>query len=306
MKIIVPVAAILGLALCGAALGSPSEFDINPKDLPPSRASEFELDLKELPPARPGKPSQPPRIQHRKHRTEHRESASGEIVRYTVRPGDHLYLILVRHFGLSDEAAERLIPQAMQLNGIHNPRALQVGQELKIPLTARASKHAGKGSAKPAAADRHAATAAATAQDSLPVSIAAAPSCVMARKMTEGLGLLAPQPGIMQGILGFTASNAGLSVVVACELPASEAYTYERLLMPYNTQLLVFREDESPRRIIEKLANRLGLRYTIEDRNAPESSALSYVFEEVGPERRTVRLTLLPSTDERKVGNKKK
>lgn len=73
--------------------------------------------------------------------------ARGEHVRYTVQPGDHIFKILVGRFGLSNEAAERLIPQIIELNDIKNIKALEVGRTLLIPagaLREHAPKEAGK------------------------------------------------------------------------------------------------------------------------------------------------------------------
>ena len=64
------------------------------------------------------------------------ESESGYI-RYTVKPGDHIFKILVARLGMSNEAAERLIPEIIRVNNITNIKKLTVGRTLLIPDKAR-------------------------------------------------------------------------------------------------------------------------------------------------------------------------
>ena len=106
----------------------------------PAADSRFEIDLRELPkaaaphparsehlPAKAGKrPAPKPSVRH--------VPADGNV-RYTVKPGDHIFKILMRDFGLSNQQAERIIPEVARLNGIDDIRRLRVGQELAIPLT---------------------------------------------------------------------------------------------------------------------------------------------------------------------------
>ncbi len=102
--------------------------------------SRFEIDLKELPkaiaphPAKSGhlpsqagkKPAPTASVRH--------VSTNGNV-RYTVKPGDHIFKVLMRNFGLSNQQAERIIPEIARVNGIDDIRRLRVGQELLIPLT---------------------------------------------------------------------------------------------------------------------------------------------------------------------------
>jgi len=56
---------------------------------------------------------------------------------YTVRPGDHMFKILMKEYGLSNAEAEALVPEVKRLNGISDIRRLQVGRSLRIPLALR-------------------------------------------------------------------------------------------------------------------------------------------------------------------------
>jgi hypothetical protein len=58
---------------------------------------------------------------------------SGNYTRYTVEKGDHIFKILMRHFGMSNAAAEALIPEVARLNGIPDIRKLAVGQTILVP-----------------------------------------------------------------------------------------------------------------------------------------------------------------------------
>ena len=99
--------------------------------------TRFEIDLKELPrataPAKSVRPPLPPSRKTSPKSSIQHLTADG-TVRYTVKPGDHIFKILVRDFGLSNQQAERIIPDIARLNGIGDIRRLRVGQELVIPL----------------------------------------------------------------------------------------------------------------------------------------------------------------------------
>ncbi|WP_224958803.1 LysM peptidoglycan-binding domain-containing protein [Geomonas subterranea] len=114
---------------------------------------EFQIDLKELDrqhPAAAPKPAHKPAPKQQKQAPRKKEPAAkaqhemkkeqapsgGENVRYTIKPGDHIFKILVGHFGMSNEAAERLVPEIIELNDIKNIKALEVGRTLLIPAAA--------------------------------------------------------------------------------------------------------------------------------------------------------------------------
>lgn len=58
---------------------------------------------------------------------------------YTVKPGDHLFKILMRDYGLSNDQAESLIGEVRRENNINDIRRLQVGQKIIIPAMRRSS-----------------------------------------------------------------------------------------------------------------------------------------------------------------------
>lgn len=95
--------------------------------------NNFDIDIKELHPTPAKQSRRAPHVKTREKNAVATDSKEG-FSSYTVRPGDHLFLILMRHYGLSNNAAERLIPEVMRLNGIQNPHGLTVGKRLTIPL----------------------------------------------------------------------------------------------------------------------------------------------------------------------------
>jgi hypothetical protein len=187
-----------GVLLLLALLPLPSQlyaaqpsFDIDVKDLDrgtpaPSKASRpspaaapapFGIDVKELDRKAPveapkaekkkAKKSQAPVAASRT--VKHKEAGSEPgYTRYTVKPGDHIFKILVGRFGMSNETAERLIPEIIRVNDIPNIKALTVGRTLLIPSGGKqehVTKSAQRGKARHKmeegsdTAARHAATA---------------------------------------------------------------------------------------------------------------------------------------------------
>ena len=270
-----------------------------------AKPSGFELDLKELRSTSPALLRYP---QARRQEARKTVRSSGPTIHressiYKVQPGDHLFLILMRQYGLSNEAAERLIPEVMSINNIHNPRGLARGMRLTIPLAARAEQMP-----KPTGITDKVAVPkpvevppspmvkplrAAAEPAHKGIEILAAPSCSLGREFAEKFALLVPSLGIIQGFPNFTAHHAGLTLAVACGLSPEEAYTYAQLLARHNVQLLVFDEDEPHRRVIEKIANRLNLFYELDETAGRNQLPLKIRFTSVGPESREMKLTIL-------------
>lgn len=110
--------------------------------------ASFELDTKDLeispaPSRQPRRQSAPPA-----RKAQEREKSSLKAVspldadgytRYTVKPGDFLFKILMREFGLSNAAAEALIPEVQKLNRLPSATRLEVGHTILIPLSKRKS-----------------------------------------------------------------------------------------------------------------------------------------------------------------------
>lgn len=60
-------------------------------------------------------------------------SKTAGYLRYSVKPGDHLFKILAGRLGMPDETAEQLIPEIVRINKIRDIKSLSVGQTLLIP-----------------------------------------------------------------------------------------------------------------------------------------------------------------------------
>jgi LysM repeat protein len=106
---------------------------------------QFEIDLKELDKF---KSTAKPPAKHRKessHKPSPKRAESGQspssAVTYTVKPGDNLFKILMRDFGLSNREAELRIPELVRINNLSSSTNLTVGSKLVIPAERQAREH---------------------------------------------------------------------------------------------------------------------------------------------------------------------
>lgn len=99
-------------------------------------ATSFELDVKDLetgvPVKRTPKRKSPPPAATRSDVAP--GDVKGAVSRYTVKPGDFIFRILMREYGLSNAAAEALIPEIQRINNLPSITRLSVGQTILIPL----------------------------------------------------------------------------------------------------------------------------------------------------------------------------
>lgn len=115
------------LAICGASVAGAAmdpRFELDPMTLSGSRASS-------KPAARSEKQTKPSRTE----KALPTSGARGNV--YTVKPGDHLFKILMRDYGLSNNEAESFIEEIRVENNIFDIRRLKVGQKIIIPPVRR-------------------------------------------------------------------------------------------------------------------------------------------------------------------------
>jgi LysM repeat protein len=108
----------------------------------------YEIDIKDL-----DKQKAPQESQAKKHENKPEKTSKGRpagsragrdgYVRYTVKPGDHIFKILTVRFGLSEDAADRLVPEIKRINHVTDIKKLRVGQTLVIPASGKAEAHSG-------------------------------------------------------------------------------------------------------------------------------------------------------------------
>ncbi|MHB8058091.1 MAG: LysM peptidoglycan-binding domain-containing protein [Desulfuromonadaceae bacterium] len=320
------LAAIALITEIGIAAGN--EFDIDLKELrhgwveaTPQQNKQApastEIDLKELRKTAPPIPTKPARSNTTPAAGTASAAAEPEHESiHVVRQGEHLFLILMQHYGLSNRAAELLIPEVMRLNGVNSPKDLKIGQRLRIPLPYRNSTRGAAPLAAtaetnlpaPAAVDIPQLTATTEVSDSPAaaeptsphpapepgsISVIPAPPCVLAHDLLEKLGLLVPSTINIHGVETVSAASAEQSVTVACGLSEAEVYTYERLLNRNGKRLLPLDEDESADCVVEKLASKLGLVFSKQG-NKSESSSTSYCFEPFAAWTHGLQLTIAP------------
>ena len=101
--------------------------------------SQYEIDTAVLVDS-PVKAKRPPAKKHRTapaHAEQTRSSRTGTP--YTVKSGDHLFKILMRDFGLSNEEADVVIDEIRRENNIYDIRRLKIGQTIMIPSIRRSA-----------------------------------------------------------------------------------------------------------------------------------------------------------------------
>jgi hypothetical protein len=100
----------------------------------------FELDPQVL--AGPKKPAKPQHTRGKRPARTHGEHAPSATTRggvYTVKPGDHLFKILMRDYGLSNNEAESFIEEIKRENNIYDIKRLKIGQKITIPPVRRSA-----------------------------------------------------------------------------------------------------------------------------------------------------------------------
>lgn len=260
----------------------------------------YELDLKELrrPPVRRAKDKEPAGAREPGAAT---IKSGGESSSYTVRKGDHLFRILMQSYGLSNKAAEELIPKIMHLNGIRRPEGLSVGQRLTIPLppiTTAAAKAASESGREPPPSPPTESAAAppypAETHYERELSADQSRPCLLARDVAEQLGVhISGLPPFIEAE-GASMSYDALKVTVACVHDPAEAYTLGRLLTPQGGKLLFFKADESPRSVIEGVAASLGFSFRLSSADTAAELPLIYLFP-AAIAGKDLRLTIRPA-----------
>lgn len=260
------VILLAGIALCTFEAGAVQE--------------PYDIDLKELrrAPVR--------RSMDQRSRNESTESVTaalrsqGEQSRYTVLPGDNLFLILMHRYGLSNKAAEQLIPEIMRLNNIRKPESLSVGQRLIIPLPPATDK-ATKTDRSPLPESVAAPTQTTDIKQVREVAVEPGHPCLLAREIAELLGVRVSALSPFIEVESINLSYKALEVVTFCGLGTAEAYTLERLLANHKIKLLYFKADENPRNVIEGIAKTLEISFDVLNADTDVELPLIYLFHSV-------------------------
>ncbi|MDD2271840.1 MAG: LysM domain-containing protein [Desulfuromonadaceae bacterium] len=332
VKIAACVLAVIALVpVTGGA--AQNEFDLDLRELrhgwvaPPQHNQQspapasLEIDLKELRKIAPPLTAKPTRNPHNTAPAAGTDTAaahgSGQESIHVVLPGEHLFIILMKYYGLSNQAAELLIPEVMRLNGVTSPKALKIGQRLRIPLPYKNGKMAATplvteretNLPAPAAVDIPVSTVAtevlnspaaaepASSPSPIPapdsITVTPAPPCVLAHDLLEKLGLLEPSTISIHGKETVSAASADRGIIVVCGISEAERYTYERLLNRNDKRFISLDEDEPAYCVVEKMASQLGLVFSKRG-NESESSSTSYYFEPFAAWTHGIQLTIEP------------
>jgi len=261
----------------------------------------YDIDLKELrrPPLRRAKEQRPPH--GAKRPAPAAATAKGKNSSYTVRPGDHLFLILMQRYGLSNEAAEKLIPEIMRMNGIRKAESLSVGQQLTIPLPAvtdtrlENSSRKSSPSPQPESADVQPYATETETPQVREVLVPPSRPCLLAREVAEQLGVRVSPSSPFMDAEGLNMSYDALKIAVAFGLAPAEAYTLERLLALQGVKLLLFKSDAAPRTVIEGVAGALGIPFRLSNADTAAELPLTYLFP-AAVSGKDLRLTIRPDT----------
>lgn len=240
----------------------------------------YDIDLRELrrPPVRRTKDKIPPHESTKPVSVT--PNTKGENSSYTVLPGENLFLILIQRYGLSNKAAEQLIPEIMRLNNIRKPESLSVGQCLIIPLPpaiGTATKTDRSSKTKSADTPFHTTDT----QHAREVAVAPSQPCRLASEVAEQLGVRVSALSPFIDAESISLSYKTLEVVTVCGLGTAEAYTLERLLARHKIKLLYFKADETPRNVIEGIAETLGISFDVLNSDTAVELPLTYLFHAV-------------------------
>lgn len=314
------ITTLIALIVFSATSGMAAEsFDIDLKELKPAKAAKpsakpavkpavkpqsLEIDLKEL------KATRPKKSKHKNVKKKQETKSASAVIEaeqakagksvYTVRPGDHLALILVQHYGLSEVEARRLMPEIMRINSISSPQKVAVGQRLIIPLPLASVQQAKKEATAPRETQDLPQQKTEPVKPDVPaaetpllnVDLTYVEACSLARQVSEKLGLLLVKPSLEVGGSAFSARYEDIVVTVVCDPAPAEAITYQRLLGMKGEQLLVVASNSSARQVIDSLAESLGLTYRMVGAGRQDTLPLKYVFTDTAPARPEMQLTI--------------
>lgn len=121
--------SILLLIQIGSCLAAESPFEIDIKELDRTKTPAQATKKRTVKPSRPT----PSRSSTRK-KVELLPTRSAGYAKYAVKRGDHIFKILMKDFGMSNSAAEALIPEIVRINNLSNIRKLSVGQTILVPI----------------------------------------------------------------------------------------------------------------------------------------------------------------------------
>lgn len=258
-----------------------------------------------------------------------REPSSGSgNISYTVKNGDHIFKILMKHFGMTNAAAEELIPEVARLNNIADIRKLTIGQTILIPAgqsrTAIALGNKGEAGVAPLASS--AAEPAIQQRFSTvqliesPVSAAIAVRSIASKDPAEVadsiLNILAVKPGkdhfvetsaatqqalrLSAKVDRFFESN-GKHYMISFSAADPFAYTVYRLLELEGIKLIRITQDADLKQVATSILSAMDISFRygehavlLNDRNRTKTSLKGFLFTRETTPPRLILLTEVP------------
>ncbi len=102
--------------------------------------SRFELDPQALSGTKKSvKPQQTSGKKNPRAHSRQSSASSAKVNVYTIKAGDHLFKILMRDYGLSNNEAESFVEEIKRENNIYDIKRLKIGQKITIPPVRRRS-----------------------------------------------------------------------------------------------------------------------------------------------------------------------
>lgn len=174
----------------------------------------------------------------------------------------------------------------------HEPYDLDL-RELRRPPVRRAKSHKQAHKPKPAVtAQPHQAD---TLHDRKIAVAAPFQPCQLAREVAEQLNVQISPLHPFIGAEGLNISSDIRKIAVVCGLEPAEAYTLERLLAQEGVKLLLLKNNETPKSVIEGVAGGLGIPFSATTAGTATELPQTYLFP-AAIAGKDLRLTLLPGT----------
>lgn len=120
---IFPVSCLIALCITSSA-----DASMDPR---------FEIDPQSLAISTPPVKTSGKTVKHTAHASSEKVAATEKGTTYTVKPGDHLFKILMRDYGLSNSEAESFIEEIRRENNIYDIKRLKIGRKIIIPPVRR-------------------------------------------------------------------------------------------------------------------------------------------------------------------------
>lgn len=120
-------------------------------------------------------------------------------------------------------------------------------------------------------------------------------ACPLAERLAVAVAYRVPEQELLYDLAlkpVAAVTFGGLRLLVVCDLPAAEAYTYRRLLADHEVALVAIDAGTLARLVTAEIADALGMSYQVQE-ETPKGE-LSYLFPAEFERKRPLKLAILP------------